>query len=564
MQHINVCLRLPLPFRPRLCEVLLLILMGLMAASCQTPLYKRSAAICPLPPPPPRCKPGSFNIVMYDTTTKEERESRYWKINRVSGADSEREEYGLLFPSTELALLLTGKDDGNAGYRAMQMTAVDVTADATSEPSTMPIPFIATEVRPGAVMGDATLVHAFASADGVGDAVPLEAPYNLPVYWDGHATISPNGSWMIFASDRPGGLGGTDLWMVRITKGVYGKPRWCGPVVNTPCDEICPQFAPDSLAILFSSAGHSTVGGYDLFRVNISASVDSLVFSSVENIGIPVNTPFDEIFPVQSDAATLYYGSNQSRQGAPYRRDFDVYVLHQVQTGSKVIAPAITQGKATIRGVVIKQQTQEPVPDAEVTAREPSTRTVLSSTKTDSVGRYSLDVPIEVPVDVSAQTSDLFYDGFQITVPAERKDQVVLREQPISLPITYMLRVNFPTSIFDAPYLHTLDSNGIETPQTWTSAVDELAGNVQSSIGRLKRLVLIGHTDDVDSDPSNMKLGKQRVEFIMNELVRKGVPRELMEGRSAGETLKPNKRPQEPLDTWRKRSRRVELVKVLQ
>lgn len=533
-----------------------------MIASCRAPYYVRTAAACPLPPPPPACKPGLFNVVTYDTTSTREYGASYWRISRVSGADFPQEEYGLVFPSTNLALLIDGYDAGTAGYPGMRMLAVDTTAEALS--SSESIPFLATEVRSGAVMGDASIVRGVATSSGVHEAIPLGHPINMPTFWDGHATTSPDGAWMIFASDRPDGLGGTDLWQVRVTAQGYSTPRWCGSVVNTPCDEISPQFSPDGKSLFFSSAGHATVGGYDVFKVAVNRVGDSLVFSSVENIGIPVNTPFDEVFPVQLNATTLYYGSNQSREGAPQRRDFDVYVLHRVSNGKPPISQVAPIERATISGVVVNQQTQEPVVDAEVIAREPGTTTVLASTRTDSAGKYSINVPVDTPVDISAQSSELFYDGFQVNIPKEKKNDTIVRQTPISLPITYVLRVNFPTSVFDNPYPNTLDSNGIETQQTWQAALDELAANVQSSVSKLKRLVLIGHTDDVDSDPSNMKLGKQRVEFIMSELERRGIPKQLMEGRSAGERLKPDKRTGEQIDTWRKRSRRVELVKVMQ
>jgi len=543
-----------------------------MVASCSAPTYVRRAAVCPLPPPPPACKPEQFNVITYDTSSTQKRGATYWRISRVSGADSPEEEFGLVFPSSKLALLIQGYDAGTAGYRAMRMLAVDTTAEAMSSSET--VPFLATEVRSGAVMGDASIVRGVAASSGVREVVPLEQPMNVPTFWDGHATTSPDGAWMIYASDRPGGLGGTDLWQARVTSSGYSAPRWCGSVVNTPCDEISPQFSPDGTLLFFSSAGHATVGGYDIFEVAVKRVGDSLVFSSVENIGIPVNTSFDEVFPVQLNATTIYYGSNQPREGAPERRDFDVYVLHSLSNGKptltqvKPISVTVPQPKpierATISGVVINQQTQEPVVGAEVIAREPGTTTVLASTLTDSAGRYSLNVPVDTPVDVSAQSSELFYDGFHVNIPKEKKNDTIIRQAPISLPITYVLRVNFPTSAFDNPYPNTLDSNGLETQQTWQAALDELAANVQSGISKLKRLVLIGHTDDVDSDPSNLKLGKQRVEFIIHELERRGIPKQLMEGRSAGERLKPDKRQGEQSDAWRKRSRRVELVKVMQ
>lgn len=567
----RTCSPLRLPFRLSLCELLFLAAIALMAASCQAPYYKRNAAACPLPPPPPACKPGAFSTITYDTTSSTTPNTSYWAIDIVSGADSEKEEFGLLFPSKDMSLLVTGYDAGNAGYRGMTLAAVD-TVRARSDGGSIPSAFITTEVRPGAIMGDASLVRS---------DTPLEEPLNVAVYWDGHATVSPDGQWMVFASDRPRSIGGTDLWCARVTPQGYGRVRLCGGVINTPCDEISPQFTPDGSALLFSSAGHATVGGYDVFKANFRIEADSIVVTSVENIGMPINTMYDEIFPVQRDETTLYYGSNQIRQGAPQRRDFDVYVLHRVTLGIPALPrlvlavtpeapiippplPTISAERATITGVVVNQQTQQPVVGAEVTARERITRTVISSTRTDSSGRYELQVPIETPVDVSAQSSDLFYDGFQVNIPKSQQNKTIVRETPIALPITYILRVNFPTSVFDKPYDYTLDSNGVETDQMWTAALDELAANVQSSISRLKRLVLIGHTDDVDSDASNMKLGKQRVEFTMNELVKRGIPKDLMEGRSAGERLKPNRRQDEPIDTWRKRCRRVELVKVLQ
>ena len=540
-----------------------------MASSCQVPRYVRSAAACPLPPPAPECRPGSLDVTTYDTTTNTAANASYWAIDLVSGADTEQEEYGLLFPSKRNPVLVTGYDAGSAGYRGMILRAVDTVSSDGSKT----LPPITTEVRPGAIMGDASLVK---------DGVALSEPLNKPVFWDGHATISPDGKWMVFASDRPGGLGGTDLWLVHISSAnIYGPPRICSSVINTPCDEISPQFTPDGLGIVFSSAGHATVGGYDVFKANFKADADSLVFSSVENIGKPINTEFDEVFPVQTDATTLYYGSNQQKTKNPERRDFDVYVLHLltnpapsysplqpiVESPTPDVPPALPvlpSERATITGVVVNQETQQPVVDAEVTARERASRVVISSTRTDSAGRYSLQIPVDTPVDVSAQSAELFYDGFQVNVPKERMRDTIARKAPIALPITYVLRVNFPTSVFDKPYDYTLDSNAIETTQLWTAALDELAANVRSSVSRLKRLVLIGHTDDVDSDASNMKLGKQRVDFTISELAKRGIPRELMEGRSVGERLMPNRRPGDPLDTWRKKCRRVELLKVLQ
>jgi len=335
--------------------------------------------------------------------------------------------------------------------------------------------------------------------------------------------------------------------------------------VNTPCDELSPMFAGDSV-VVFASAGHKTVGGYDLFAADIVRTADGITLSTPRNLGTPINTEFDELFPVWVDGHSLYYGSDQPREAGGQRKDFDVFVL-----SSRVIAdakpkPPVAQKprRATVTGTVVNQQTQQPVADADVTAREAESREVVASTTTDTAGNYAMDVPVGTPIDIAAQAPDLFYEEKRITVEPERVNDTVHLEQPIAIPVVLVLRVNFPTAVYDDPYPNTLDSNGAQTSQTWQEALDLLSRNVALSGEKLNRLVLIGHTDDVDTDESNMILGRNRVNFIMDELVKRGVSRALMEGRSAGETLLPDKRPGESIDLWRKRARRVELVKVFQ
>ncbi|HCN04533.1 MAG TPA: hypothetical protein DIS79_02850, partial [Bacteroidetes bacterium] len=219
---------------------------------------------------------------------------------------------------------------------------------------------------------------------------------------------------------------------------------------------------------------------------------------------------------------------------------------------------------ATLTGTVLHEQTRQPVVDAEVTARDEQTDRVVSRTRTDTSGTYALDVPVGRDVEITAQSPDLFYDQTTINVPRDQARDTVRAKRELALPIRFNLRVNFPTSVFDNPYEHTLDSNGVETTETWQDALRQVALNVQSSGANLKKLVLIGHTDDVDTDASNLLLGERRVQFVMDRLVELGVDRSLLEGRSAGERLLPDKRRGEAVDQWRKRSRRVELVKVME
>lgn len=87
------------------------------------------------------------------------------------------------------------------------------------------------------------------------------------IYWQSHGYITPDGQEMYFSSNKPGGQGELDIWYSRKNpNGTWGEPVNCGNVINTPYNEDTPFFDPETNALLFSSLGHISMGGYDVFR----------------------------------------------------------------------------------------------------------------------------------------------------------------------------------------------------------------------------------------------------------------------------------------------------------
>ena len=545
--------------------------------ACNTVVVRRSTPVCPPPPAPPTCAPGYTDVVVYDTSRMIG--NVRWSIRRVLGANTSTHEWGLI-SSGGVVTLITGRTPSQASYQTARIDRADVVT-LTPLPNTSKafITYIATD----AIIGDASIAEAQMINGSARVTTTLPNNVNSALYWDGHPTISADGSALVFASDRPGGSGGTDLWYCMRTTNGWTNPELLGDIVNTPCDELCPQFAGDSV-LLFSSAGHETVGGYDLFSTSIKFTNKTLSVGEPRNLGMPVNTKYDELFPNWHSANTLYYSSDQPTRNSTARKDFDVFVLtnatlstpnieDQPSTPDIPLTTDTKQPTVTVTGTVIRQDTKQPVSGAEVTATSSETNDVVAQTVSDTVGRYALNVPPGKPIDIQAQTPDLFFDKVHVDVPVKNStvqieatptNDTIQIPLPLSLPSTFVLRVNFPTAVFNEPYRNVLDSNGLETSRTWQQELDQLANNVKLSGPRLKKLVLIGHTDDVDSDANNLVLGKNRVNFIMDQLVERGIERSLLEGRSAGETLLPNRRQQESIIMWRKRARRVELVKVMQ
>ena len=505
------------------------MLLACLLPSCVPPPISRSSAPCPPPPTPPPCTTkahvGSGIL------------SAEWTMLSVRGLSA---------------------PDVEEFYNGD--TLVGTTFQTVTRRSSRP--GYATTVLPGSVVGDADVVE----LDG---SEMRRLPFSDEVSWDGHPTTVTSGSddaLIIFASDRPGSLGGTDLWYVGRRKGQWQTPTRL-ETVNTPCDELSPFFDAGTSTLYFASPGHTTLGGYDALASRLSISktstgADTIIAAPPVNLGAPVNSSLDDVFPyVVGDS--IYVTSNR-REGT----DMDVYVSIRpsAATPSDADRPIERPAPKTtlLTGTVIDENTQTPVADIEVNATRTDTREIVASTRTDTVGRYRLQVPTETPITVSAQSDTLFFASYDTTFPASDAERTVELPTALSLPAVFILRVNFPSSVYDAPYEMTLDSNGRETLQPWRSAIDLLATNVLTSGARLRRLVLTGHTDDVDTDAANLELGRQRVAFVIDQLVQRGVSRELLEGRSAGERELPARRSDESMDQWRKRARRVELVKVLQ
>jgi len=141
-------------------------------------------------------------------------------------------------------------------------------------------------------------------------AVKLNKNINTK-YWESHGFISEDGSQFIFASDRPGGYGGLDLYISLKVNGDWGPAVNLGPEINTQFNEDRPFLINNSKTIFFSSQGHENIGGYDLFRSDLQSNS---LWSNPKNLGFPINNTDDNIFfmPIDNGNAGYYSISKES------------------------------------------------------------------------------------------------------------------------------------------------------------------------------------------------------------------------------------------------------------
>ena len=146
--------------------------------------------------------------------------------------------------------------------------------------------------------------------DRWGDLIKFPAPINSMAN-ETHASFSMDGNTIFFSSDRMGGFGGKDLYKVtKLPSGEWGTVVNLGPGINTKYDEESPYIHPNGKTLYFSSEGHKSMGGFDIFAAQLDSSG---IWNNVTNIGYPINTPFDDLFFAPTiDEQRVYYASKRN------------------------------------------------------------------------------------------------------------------------------------------------------------------------------------------------------------------------------------------------------------
>jgi tetratricopeptide (TPR) repeat protein len=153
------------------------------------------------------------------------------------------------------------------------------------------------------------------------------------------ASISSDGNTLYFASSRKGGMGGTDIYICKKLGKKWSEPMNAGKEINTPYDEDFPNISPDGKILYFSSKGHTSMGGYDIFKSSFDEATNT--YTSPKNIGYPINTTDDEMnFRISKNGKYGYIAS--AKNGG--QGDFDIYrvTFNEVESDYSVVIGGIS------------------------------------------------------------------------------------------------------------------------------------------------------------------------------------------------------------------------------
>lgn len=362
----------------------------------------------------------------------------------------------------------------------------------------------------------------------------LQSPINTK-YWESQPSISSDGRMLYFSSDRPGGYGGTDIWVSEFSISGWSAPKNLGPTVNTSKDEQFPFIHSDNRTLYFSSNGHPGLGKSDLYLTRKDVKLN---WETPINMGYPINSRGqDWNLVVARDGKTAYFSSDQLKGFG----GLDIYTF---QLPEKLQAEKVSYLRGYVRDAITKQPLSANVELSPING-EPTTLTYAKP------GTGMFLVPLKTNMKY-ALTIDkdgyLFYTEFY-NMPA------IQRDQPIELFID-LEKIELGNSVVLKNIFFDTDKSDIkdESKQELEKLIDFLSEN--NSI----RIEISGHTDNVGDSKHNMVLSENRAKSVCDFLTNNGIEKSRLTYKGFGDT-QPIK--QNNTDENRAKNRRTEF-KIIQ
>jgi outer membrane protein OmpA-like peptidoglycan-associated protein len=331
-------------------------------------------------------------------------------------------------------------------------------------------------------------------------------------FWEPSATITPDGNTLYFSSNRPGGLGGTDIYQsVRLPNGEWSKPRNLGAPINSKYDEDAPSILADGQTLYFASNGEMSMGGYDILT---STKNEDGSWSVPTNVGYPVNTTDDDIFFAPTpDNTHAYYSSASSANGMGEK---DICLL--TFPGKEENPLTVLSGEITsIYGGV--------PPGTVITVTDVETGELIGTYQPNSAtGRYVIILPPGKNYSITYEATDFLYQSDNINISDTAAYQMLNR--PVELAPLSVGQKIVVRNIFFA-------SGKSELQPESKAELDKLV-TLLTNFPKLT-LEIAGHTDASGSDELNQKLSEQRAQSVANYLIEHGVDKSRLRTKGMGE-----------------------------
>ena len=332
-------------------------------------------------------------------------------------------------------------------------------------------------------------------------------------YWEPSAFISADGNTLYFTSNKPDGFGGRDLYTSKRTpKGDWGKSENMGPSINTMYDEDAPFIHPDGVSLSFSSNGHNTMGGFDIFT---SLRSSDGKWSEPVNVGYPINTTDDDIYYVVSPDNRIAYFSSFREGGMGEKDNYTATFIDRKETPLTLM-----------KGNVI-EESGKPAKDIEITVTDNETEEVLGVYKANSLtGQFMFILTPGKNYNITYQSPGHLFYSENMEIAKESNYYEIFR--PVLLdPIVVGSKITLNNIFFDFDKATLRSTSNVELK----NLVLLLKANPKMEVE------IAGHTDSKGSETYNQKLSEERAQAVVDRLTANGVDQEQMKAKGYGKTM---------------------------
>jgi outer membrane protein OmpA-like peptidoglycan-associated protein len=331
-------------------------------------------------------------------------------------------------------------------------------------------------------------------------------------FWESAPSLSPDKRDLYFASRRPGGYGGGDIYVTHLMQnGRWSDPENLGPEINTAGDEGTPFIHADNQTLYFTSNGHPGYGGDDLFVSRKDAKGN---WTKPENLGYPINTIENEgSLVIDANGKTAYYASDR----AEGHGGLDLYTFEMRND----IRPIRT---LWVKGKVYDSKTNKGLPSA-IELTDLATKQVISKVQTNETGNYLVTLPVgkDYAFIVNRRGYLFFSDNFPLS--QKQPDSVYnidIALQPIEINATIILKnIFFTLGRYDLRSQSQIELDKV---------VQLLKENPTLKIE------ISGHTDNIGKPADNLNLSLYRAKAVVTYLSSKGIDITRLSSRGFGET----------------------------
>jgi outer membrane protein OmpA-like peptidoglycan-associated protein len=343
------------------------------------------------------------------------------------------------------------------------------------------------------------------------ESYKLPESVNLVGYKSIQPFVSMDGQTLFFSSNRPGGFGGMDLWKIQIDQlgNPVGDAENLGQTVNSELDEVTPFFHEASSTLFFSSNGHNSIGGLDVFRCYFDKENEA--FANPENMGLPINSSKDDAYLIWDSKLKKGYLSSD-REACAAGHCYDIYEITN--------API----RIMLSGTSYNMETNDVLANTRLTFKDVDGNFKPFQIETDANGFYEKELEQGQEIFIKAQKTGFFADAASINTKIITVSMNLTQDFYLNPIPGDEIEIEGIEYDFDSDKLRSVSMEKLDKIYDFLVLNNNLVVEINS------------HTDARGSDIYNLDLSQRRAKSCVEYLISKGIERDRLVPKGYGET----------------------------